>query len=162
MTDYYPPVGFSFTVALAGVPTSEAGFAEVSGLSTEWDIEDVPEGGVPTPHQVPRRVKVGPVVLSRGIMLAPSPFFTWCQSVMEYPLARRISPKDLTVSLLDERGQPLIAWNVVRAWPVRWQVEPFRADVSEVAMERLELACHEVSRRRVSRLARGGMAQHAG
>ncbi|MEL6452335.1 MAG: phage tail protein [Pseudomonadota bacterium] len=162
MRQAYPPVAFSFAVWIAGAPAVDAGFSEVSGLTTEWEVAEIREGGVPTPHQVPSRAKVGPLVLSRGIMLASSPLFDWCTEVMESVLVKPIAPRDIAVALLGPMGEPVIAWNVVRAWPIRWTIEPFKADTSEVAMEKIEFACHAVMRARQADLPGLGLNRNAG
>ncbi len=162
MTSYYPPGAFSFSVWIDGTAGVDAGFAEVSGLSSEWEVVELREGGVPAAHQVPGRVKVGPLSMSRGLMLAPSPLFAWCTEVLESTLSKPITPRDITVALLGPEGLPLIAWNVVRAWPMRWTIDAFKADQSAVAMEKIEFACSEVTRTVVTPLPRGGLAAHAG
>ena len=49
-------------------------------------------------------------------------------------------PIDLTVKLLNEEHDPLVTWNVVSAYPVKWSVSDFNAEQSEIAIETIELA----------------------
>ena len=48
MPNYYPPVGFHFKVEVLDLPANDddVRFTEVSGLSVEMGVEDVPEGDV--------------------------------------------------------------------------------------------------------------------
>jgi phage tail-like protein len=46
---------------------------------------------------------------------------------------------DLTISLLNEEHEPLITWNVVHAWPVKWAVGDLNAEESKIAIETIEL-----------------------
>ena len=51
-----------------------------------------------------------------------------------------ISPADITISLLNEEHEPLMTWNVVHAWPVKWAVADFNAEESKIVIETIELA----------------------
>ncbi len=50
------------------------------------------------------------------------------------------TPKDVTVSLLDEKHAPLAAWSFVGAYPVKWSTSAFNAQQNTLAIETLELA----------------------
>jgi phage tail-like protein len=40
---------------------------------------------------------------------------------------------------LNEEHEPLITWNVVHAWPVKWSVGDLNAEESKIAIETIEL-----------------------
>jgi phage tail-like protein len=48
----------------------------------------------------------------------------------------------VTISLLNEKHEPVITWRVQNAFPVKVQASDLKADGNEVAIETLELA-HE-------------------
>lgn len=148
MANYYPPASFFFQVKVAGASGEvDASFAEVSGLDTERKIMEVAEGGENRfVHQLPGVVKHGNLVLKRGLMLASSKLFDWCKATLESDLTKQIEPKDISVSLLDEKAQPLMTWSITGAWPVKWQVAAFRARDNEVAMETLEMVFDRIDR----------------
>ena len=50
--------------------------------------------------------------------------------------------EDLTISLLNEEHEPLATWNVVHAWPVKWNMTDFNAEESKIAIETIELTYH--------------------
>ncbi|MGB1450867.1 MAG: phage tail protein, partial [Marinirhabdus sp.] len=52
----------------------------------------------------------------------------------------QFSPTDLTVKLLNEAHEPLITWNVVHAYPVKWDVGDFNAEENKLVIETIELA----------------------
>jgi phage tail-like protein len=47
---------------------------------------------------------------------------------------------DLSVRLLDEKGEPLRAWDVINAYPVKWETEGFKSTKNEIAIEIIELS----------------------
>ena len=149
MSNYYPPVSFSFQVSMAGNRAAvDASFQEVRGLDAERPLTEVREGGENRyAHRLPGAVKYQNLQLKRGLMLAQSPIFVWCKGVLESDLTTPIMPKDLNVSLLDERAEPCMTWSVVRAWPVKWAISDFRAKESEIAIETIELAFQRVERK---------------
>ncbi|MEM5346402.1 phage tail protein [Paraburkholderia azotifigens] len=48
----------------------------------------------------------------------------------------------MTISLLDENGNPAVTWKVKNAFPVKMLSSDLKADGNEVAIETLEIA-HE-------------------
>ena len=50
-----------------------------------------------------------------------------------------IERRDITIKLLNEEHQPLVSWNVVHAYPVKWAVEDFNAEESKLVVESVEL-----------------------
>jgi phage tail-like protein len=141
-TIYYPPVSFYFTVSIAGVGTgNDSSFQEVSGLSAERGTIEIKEGGENRfSYHVPDRAKYGNLVLKRGVMLANSGLATWCETVLTSDLSHPITTQQIVVSLLDADTNPLVTWNFVDAWPVKWSVADLSADKSELTIETMELA----------------------
>lgn len=138
MAGYYPPLGFHFKVEIAHLK-GEYQFQSVSGLSIDLDTEDIAEGGENRfKHKLPLRAKYPNLVLKRGLMV-DSELAKWCSDALE---SFDIRPADLTVSLLNEEHEPLITWNVIHAWPVKWNVVDFNAEESKVVIETIELTYH--------------------
>lgn len=137
---YTPPVGFHFKVEVLGLERAvddDVRFTEVGGLSLEVATEEVPEGGENRfVQRYPLRAKYPDLVLKRGL-LKSSAIFDWARDCIEN-LA--ISPKPVVVTLLDESHQPLVAWHVAGAWPVKWAVSDLNAAASAVVVESLQLA----------------------
>jgi phage tail-like protein len=158
MANYYPPVSFYFEVGIAEQGGNDASFAEVSGLDAEREVMELKEGGENRySHRLPGRAKYGNLVLKRGLMLASSPLFDWCKAVLESDFETPVRPRDVSVSLLDRSGSPLINWNIRRAWPVKWSLGAFNAQQNELAMETLELAYAFSTRERKRELRATGM-----
>ena len=146
---YYPPVGFYFKVQIVGATSmDDAAFSEVSGLDSEIEVEEIKEGGQNAfIHRVPGRAKYGNLILKRGMLVANSQFATWCQGAMRAGASSGILCKNLDVCLLNETGAPLLTWSCVNAWPVKWGVGAFDANRNEIAVETLEFAYRQLTRR---------------
>lgn len=139
MATYYPPVSFHFKVEFNGISAQETDvqFQSVSGLSVDIDTEEFAEGGQNKfKHKVPVRTKYPNLVLKRG-MVTDSILIGWCRNAIEN---FQFKPIDLTVKLLNEEHEPLVTWNVIHAYPVKWAVDDFNAEENKLAIETIELA----------------------
>jgi len=137
MDAYYPAWGFYYQVGFGiSKDRNDARFQTVSGLSVEYDYESFKEGGENRfEHKLPVRTKYADLVLKRG-MLADSAVIKWFLAAFQ---AREFSPTDVSVSLMNEKGDPLRTWNVVHAIPKKWLVSDFNSNESSVVIETMEL-----------------------
>ncbi len=142
-----PPVGFYFRVDLAD-PASAAmslfsstdnSFQEVSGLAVEFDTESVAEGGENRfTHKLPTKTKYPNLVLKRGLVTSISAFSIWSMATLSSNFALPITPKNIVVSLLNEKGFPSMVWTIMNAWPVKVQVSDFQSMENKIAVETME------------------------
>lgn len=136
MADYYPPLGFHFKVEFTNFP-GEFEFQSVSGLSVDMETEEFTEGGENRfKHKVPVRTKYPNLVLKRAL-LVNSDIVGWCRSALEDFV---FEPTDIVIKLLNEEHQPLLSWNVVHAYPVKWNLSDFNAEENKLVIETLELS----------------------
>lgn len=138
MATYYPPVGFHFSVEFTGLGTSEKDhqFQSVSGLTVDIETEEVAEGGENRfKHKIPGRTKYPNLVLKRGL-LVDSAVVDWCKNAVEN---FEFEPIDLIVKLLNEKHEPLLSWNIVHAYPIKWSIADFNAEESKVVIETIEI-----------------------
>ena len=136
MSDYYPPLGFHFKVEFASIK-GEFQFQSVSGLTVDLETEEFGEGGENRfRHKLPVKTKFPNLVLKRGL-LVDSALIKWCREAVE---DFNITPTDITISLLNEEHEPLMTWNVVHAYPVKWATADFNAEESKMVIETIELA----------------------
>ncbi len=138
MTGYYPPSGFHFNVSFKDIEDDELDhqFQSVSGLSVTLETEEFAFGGENRyKHVLPVRSKFSNLVLKRGV-LVNSKIIDWCKEAIEN---FEFNPVDLTITLLNENHEPLMTWNVVRAYPVKWEVEEFNSMESKIVAETIEL-----------------------
>jgi phage tail-like protein len=134
---YYPPVGFYFRVSVTGINgQNEGNFQEVTGLNVKLDVEEVKEGGENRfSHRLPARPKYENLVLKRG-MVTDSFLVTWARKATEQFI---FTTKTVVLSLLNDDGVPLAAWNFVNAYPVAIKMSEFKAQENSIAIETLEL-----------------------
>ena len=137
MVDYYPPWGFYYKVEFSISTTkNDVRFQAVSGLSVEYDVEEYKEGGENRfTHKLPGRTKYADLVLKRG-MLTDSEVTKWCLAAFR---DRDFKPADISVILMNEKGEPLRTWNVAHAIPKKWSVTDLNANDNAVVIETLEL-----------------------
>ncbi|MDX2304726.1 MAG: phage tail protein [Microscillaceae bacterium] len=136
----YPIPVFSFRVDWQG---KNVGFSEVSGLTQEIQIIEY-RSGVDTMHatsKMPGIRKVNNITLKRGISAGDNEFFKWLSTVKLNTIERR----DITVSLLNENGDPLMVWKILRAFPIKVEGPGLKANGNEVAIESIELACEAMT-----------------
>ncbi|MCC5938897.1 MAG: phage tail protein [Lunatimonas sp.] len=139
MTNNYPPVGFHFSVEFTGMDgeTADSQFQSVSGLSVSIDTEEIAEGGENRfKYKLPVRTKHANLVLKRGLRVN-SKLIDWCMDSFEN---FEFELRDLTIKLLNEEHEPLMTWNVVHAFPIKWEVDEFNAQESKLVVETIELA----------------------
>jgi phage tail-like protein len=117
----------------------QAVFTELGGLQVEMQVTDYEEGGTNNfIHRLPGRLKVGNITLKRGLTRS-NDFLRWCmRAALEKPMDRR----NVSVVLFDVKGKPVVRWNFMRAFPVKWVGPQFTADSTTMAIESVELA-HE-------------------
>jgi phage tail-like protein len=135
--------------ALAGGTVSSAngiGFAEVSGLNSEVEIEEYREGGRNIgPRRFPRYGRFPNLVFRRGVTNSTILWDWWSDVISHsYTLATtKAPPRRNGVILLEDRGHRAVAgWFFSNALPERLVGPGLNAKASEVAIETLELS-HE-------------------
>jgi phage tail-like protein len=137
MGAYYPPWGFYYRVEFSiSKDRNDARFQAVSGLSVEYDYESFKEGGENRfEHKLPVRTKYSDLTLKRG-MLTDSSVIKWFLAAFR---DREFKASDVSVTLMNEQGDPLRTWNVVHAIPKKWVVSDFNANESSIVIETMEL-----------------------
>lgn len=133
----YPLVKFAFEVDWGG---TKVGFQEVSGLNVEAGLIEYRDGASPdfSKKKMPGLRVYSNLTLKRGTFKQDNEFFEWFQSIQLNTVERR----PITISLLDENGEPAVTWKVKNAFPLKMQSTDLKAEGNEVAIETLELA-HE-------------------
>ncbi len=133
----YPLSKFHFSVDWAG---TKIGFTEVSGLDVETEVIEYREGSSPEYHKIkmPGMQKFSNITLKRGTFQSDNEFYDWWNTVKLNTIERR----DITIKLLNEEHEPVIAWKVKNAWPIKVQSTDLKADGNETAIETMELV-HE-------------------
>ena len=135
----YPLPVFHFQVKWKD---TEQHFSEVTGLHYEAQIIEYRHGADQsfTARKMPGLRKFGNITLKRGVFEKNIEFFKQIMKTMQLRKVERDDP--LTIYLLDENHQPVITWEVTRAWPTKLTSPDLKATGNEAAIETLEIA-HE-------------------
>lgn len=137
MPAQYPLPVFHFTVQWGG---TRLGFSEVTGLTQENQAIEYRDGSFPeySSIKMPGLRKFTNIVMKRGIVAADNEYFSWVSEIKLNTIQRR----DLVISLLNEKHEPVMAWKVHNAFPVKLEGPQLKASGNEVAIESIEVA-HE-------------------
>ncbi|HET9184004.1 MAG TPA: phage tail protein [Candidatus Angelobacter sp.] len=149
-TVYTLPVSFYFEVKFAGIKNADDScFAEADGLEMELGTVEIKEGGENRfSHRLPDRATHRNLTLKRGVLPANSELAQWCKSTLESDFGQRLKTRNIDVSLLDKKGNPLLVWSFTAAWPVKWNVAGLDATKNELALETLEFCYSRSVRQR--------------
>lgn len=134
---------FRYKVEIDGLVVGA--FSEVSGLNLRVQVVEYRVGfaGRPTVQKIPGLTEFGNVTLRRGA-LADFDAMDWVYTVAAKGESRPTGIKrhNVTITLLDDKGDDGPKWELLNAWPVTYEVTEFSALNNEVAFESIELA-HE-------------------
>ncbi len=135
-----PYMAYNFAVEIGGVVIG--GFSEVSGLSSEINLESYEEGGLNDyVHQFPKHTTYPNLVLSRGLVNIDL-FYTWYQATSQ----GLIQQLNGTILLLNSQQIPVMWWTFKKAYPVKWEGPQFNAGSDEIAVEKIELVHQGISK----------------
>lgn len=140
-----PYGAYNFLVDFGGpeAPASaQGGFSDVSGLGTEITLMEYRQGNDLENHvrKIPGLHKAGDVTLKRGIMGLKS-FWDWVNIVRRDPEHKRV----VSIVLQDEQHNPILAWKLVNARPMKWTGPTLAAKGgSDVAMEEIVIAAEGI------------------
>ena len=137
----YPLPVYNYRVEIGGAAVA---FSEVSGLSIAYETstykESPTEGGQPGPRTfiVPGQRNAAKVTLKKGIVRGASlaNLYGWIKTIQ----INQIEKKDIFVRLCDEKGDAVISWKVVNAFPTKLDAPTFDSKSNDAAIESMELS----------------------
>jgi phage tail-like protein len=135
---------FNFMVKLGdtgGEDQIVGGFSEVSGAWSEVAYAEYRNGNDKENHvrKIPTVNRTGDVTLKRGV-IGDLRLFEWLKSTREGD----ISPRTVTITLLDEARNQVCTWVLRGAQPKKWTSPTLSATATDVAIEELVLVCERV------------------
>jgi phage tail-like protein len=142
----YPLPVYNYKVEIAG--TSVA-FSEVSGLGISYDVSTYKESqvgsGIPGPKvmRMPAQQTDVKITLKKGVVRGSSvgSLFKWINNTQ----INQTEKKDIYVRLCDEKGDAVISWKVINAFPTKLTAPTFDAKSNDAAIETMELVGDGVS-----------------
>jgi len=135
----YPLPVYNYRVEIG----SEAiAFSEVSGLTIGYEVgtyKESPVGkqaGPRTLHFPSQRSDVN-ITLKKGLVKSISikTLYGWIQTVQ----TNQVEKRDVFIRLCDEKGDAVISWKVMNAFPTKLTAPTFDAKSNDAAIETLEL-----------------------
>lgn len=147
-TNWPIPVSFYFQVEIGN---DEIAFKEVSGLTTEMELETIQEGGVNEyEHRLPKQIKHGNLVLKRALMpITGNTVVKWINNVLNEGSVFNVADKGDSLtrtiriklqSIGKENKEVIYGWECTNAFPIKWEVETLDAEKNTVLIESLEFA----------------------
>lgn len=141
--DYPIPV-YNYRVDIAGETLS---FKEVEGLNILF--ETITYKGTPTEEKrgpdmffMPGQPTPFEVIMKRGFSKSGTIkyLYDWLQTIK----LNQTDKRDITISLCDEEGAPIMIWTLINAFPVELIAPHFNTENSEIAIEALRLMGDDV------------------
>jgi phage tail-like protein len=123
-----PYRNFKFRVKLDGgvVP----GITRISALRRSAQVQEHRDGADPnTVQRLPGRMEYDPITLERGVN-SDSTFEDWANQVRQLSAGGGQGPapagyrKNIRIEVLNQAGQPVIAYDVYRCWPAAYRPLP--------------------------------------
>jgi phage tail-like protein len=121
-------------------------FSEVSGLDSSFDHQLYRDGmshllGVELMRGLRQPITL---TLRRGVVRDRKQLAEWMQ-IGGLPWSNVERKKNLRIVQVDENDDPLVAWTVIGAMPVKLHGPTFKASDNEVAIESLELIAEQLN-----------------
>lgn len=129
-----PVVAAHFYIMDAASPS--AVFAEISGLEVSLEVQTWEEGGTNDHvHRLPGRATISDITLKNGVTTG-NDLWKWISDVLQGTFNR----KNVSIVLVDSKGQTVQRWEFIKALPVKWSGPQLRSDQNAVAIQSLVLA----------------------
>lgn len=115
-------------------------FQEVAGLDAQSEPIEYRHGDSPlfSVVKMPGIKKYGNITMKKGIFKSDNKFWVWFEKIKMNTIKR----VPITISLLDEAGEPTMVWTLANAWPTKITGTDLKSDSNDVAIESIEIA-HE-------------------
>jgi len=137
-----PYRNFRFRIAIDGIQV--AAFSDATIPDTSTEAVEYREGTDAThARKLSGLTKFGNVTLKRGLTDSMD-LYNWRKAVMQKGALN--NRKSLSIILIDEEGNEKAQWDIVEAWPIKYDVNALSAKGNEVSIESIELAHEGVTR----------------
>jgi phage tail-like protein len=137
-----PYRNFRFRVEIDGI--TQAGFSECTVGDTATDPIEYRDGtDATTVRKLSGLTKYANITLKWGISDSLD-IYNWRKQIMDTGADR--ARKNLSIILIDEAGNDKARWNIVQAWPTKYDAPDFTAKGNDVAIETLEIVHEGIQR----------------
>jgi phage tail-like protein len=132
-----PAPAYKFWVEMESKVVAE--FKECGGLRVERKVQTYKEGGVNHYlHKLPGQIEYSNITLKYGVLEDQS-LWNWFQQGL---LEGKVDRINFSILLRDVSGEVVRRWNVVDAFPVKWEGPQLNSEGNQTSIETLEVAHH--------------------
>lgn len=133
-----PYRNFRFRVEIDGI--TQAGFNECTFGDATTEVAEYREGtDLPTSRKLSGQTKYGNITLKWGITDSLD-LYNWHKQVVDS--GATAARKNISIILIDETENDKSRWNIVEAWPTKYDPTDFNAKGNDIGIETLEIV-HE-------------------
>jgi phage tail-like protein len=137
-----PYRNFRFRVEIDGIQT--AAFSEATIPDSTTDSVDYREGtDAPVQRKLSGLTKYGNITLKKGLTDSME-LYEWRKQVEQSGAAN--ARKNMSLILIDEEGNDKARWDIVEAWPTKYDPSDFSAKGNEVVIETFEVVHEGITR----------------
>jgi len=131
---------YRFLVAIEGRGLS--GVGEVEGLNVTIDVQKHREGSgvMAAPKLELSLAHCGPLILRYGVT-ANDELWSWVKQALEGNIQR----KNVSVAVLDRKGDEVVRYMLSNAWPSNWRLDKLDSQSSAPLIEELVLQYETLS-----------------
>lgn len=137
-----PYRNFRFKIEIDGIQT--ASFAEATVPESTTDPVEYREGtDLPSQRKLSGLTKYGNITLKKGLTDSME-LYQW-RKLVEQSGAKK-ARKNISIVLIDEDGTDKARWDIVEAWPTKYDPSDLSAKGNEVLVEVLEIVHEGIKR----------------
>ena len=137
-----PYLGFRFRVEIDGIQT--AAFSEASIPSSEVTSTDYREGtDPPVVRKLSTMNSYGNLSLKKGLSESKE-LYNWNKQVQT--TGAQGARKSISLILVDSVGKDKARWNIIEAWPTKYEVGGFNSTGKDVMIETLDIVHEGIER----------------
>lgn len=137
-----PYRNFRFRVEIDGIQTASFADATIPGSNTA--SIDYREGTDPSHvRKLSTMNSYGNLTLKRGVTSSME-LYNWHKAVMQSGAAG--ARKNISLILMDEFGNDKARWDIVEAWPIKYEAAGFSAKGNDVLVETIEIVNEGITR----------------
>jgi phage tail-like protein len=144
----YPLPVYNYRVDLIGDSTETIAFSEVSGLSISFETSTYKESKTTEPGPgpnimiMPSQRSHATITLKKGYVKANSiqKLYGWIKQIT----INQIDKKDIAIKLCDEKGNAIVTWKAIDAFPTKLDAPTFDSNSNDAAIESMELIASRV------------------
>ncbi|MDB4539845.1 phage tail protein [Saprospiraceae bacterium] len=141
-----PKFHFSVDLGLGG----DIPFQEVTGLDQEFEFLEYRAGNDAEWGTRKRSglMKTGQLSFKKGLFKGDKKVWDIFESLYKrdkYMSETDPGGNDLKIDLLDEKGAPVVTWNIVNAIPVKLSNADFKSDENAIAIEQIDFVFEKIT-----------------